>query len=182
MITSPKIAFTATLHRPAAPEDVSWTFLNLPREASDRLPTRSMCSVEGTFNGTEFVATLEPDGQGGHWLRVSEKLREAVGAKAGETVTLEISPATVEPEPEVPEDLQQALAADPKALAVWNDTTAIARRDWIYWISTGKKAETRVKRIDVTVSKLASGKRRACCFDRSGMYSKSLTCPLPADD
>lgn len=179
---SPKIEFTATLHRPQTAEAVSWSFLNLPQEASDQLPTRSMFSVEGTFNGTPFVATLEPDGQGGHWLKVNETLREAAGAKAGDVVTLEIAPATVEPEPEVPEDLRQALAADPKALAVWNDTTALARRDWIYWISTGKKAETRVKRIEVTISKLAAGKRRACCFDRSGMYSNSLSCPVAAVD
>jgi hypothetical protein len=36
---------------------------------------------------------------------------------------------------------------------------------------SGKKAETRAKRIRVTCDKLASGNRRACCFNRSGMYS-----------
>ena len=178
----PKIEFTATLFRPATAEAASWSFLRLPQAASDRLPTRSMCSVEGSFNGTPCVATLEPDGQGGHWLKVSEKLREESGATIGEAVDLEIAPASVEPEPEVPEDIQKALDADPKALAVWNDTTALARRDWIYWITTGKKAETRVKRIEVTLSKLASGKRRPCCFDRSGMYSNSLSCPIPAEE
>lgn len=182
MTTSPLIGFTATLFRPQAVENGSWSFLRLPQEASDRLPTRSMCSVEGTFNGFPFVATLEPDGQGGHWLKVDGKLREAAGATVGEEVTLEIAPAKVEPEPEVPEDVRKALSEDPKALAVWNDTTAVARRDWIYWITSGKKAETRVKRIEVACSKLAAGKRRACCFDRSGMYSKSLSCPLPSDD
>ena len=28
---------------------------------------------------------------------------------------------------------------------------------------------------------LASGKRRACCFDRSGIYSKSLDAPKSAE-
>jgi hypothetical protein len=28
---------------------------------------------------------------------------------------------------------------------------------------------------------LAKGKRRPCCFDRSGIYDKSLSCPI-ADD
>jgi hypothetical protein len=55
-------------------------------------------------------------------------------------------------------------------------------RDWIHWITSGKRAETRVKRIQTACDMLAKGKRRACCFDRSGMYSKSLGCPEAADD
>ncbi len=43
---------------------------------------------------------------------------------------------------------------------------------------SGKRAEARAKRLEVARSKLAAGKRRACCFDRSGMYSKSMSCPV----
>lgn len=174
-----KIHFTSTLFHPAvADSSDNWTFLRLPQEASDKLPTRSMSSVEGTFNGFPFYATLEPDGQGGHWLKVDEDLRKGAKAKVGDVVTLEIAPMTVEPEPKVPEDILSVLKADPEAWKVWLDTTAIARRDWISWITSGKKAETRGKRIEVARSKLASGKKRACCFDRSGMYSNSLSCPV----
>lgn len=173
------IHFTATLFRPVAAEKSEpWTFLNLPQDASDKLPTRSMSSVEGTFNGFPFVATLEPDGKGGHWLRVDEDLRQGAKAKVGDEVTLDIAPATVEPEPKVPADIESMLQADPQALKTWMATTAVSRRDWIAWITSGKKAETRVSRIEVARSKLASGKKRACCFDRSGMYSNSLSCPI----
>ena len=58
------------------------------------------------------------------------------------------------------------------AKATWDDITPVARRDWIAWITSGKKAETRVKRIDVACDKLACGNRRACCFDSSGRFSK----------
>ena len=58
-----KIRFSATLLRPkATAKPVAWTFLTLPKEASAKLPSRSMTSVEGTFNGLAFQATLEPDG------------------------------------------------------------------------------------------------------------------------
>ncbi|AIE85844.1 YdeI/OmpD-associated family protein [Fimbriimonas ginsengisoli] len=178
--TISKIRFTATLFRPAGvPKDDAWTFLNLPKEASDQLPSRSMTSVEGTINGFAFQATLEPDGKGGHWLKVDQKLRGAAGAEAGDLVTLEIAPMAVEPEPEVPADLWEALlAAPPKALATWSDITPLARRDWIHWITSGKRAETRAKRIGVALSKLTAGNRRPCCFDRSGMYSNSMSCPV----
>lgn len=181
--TVPKLRFTAKLYRPkATPKAVTWTFLTIPKHVSAKLPSRGMTSVEGTFNGFPLRATLEPDGQGGHWLKVDRKMRETAGAEAGDLITLEIAPVTVEPDPEVPDDLSKALAIAPsKALETWSDITPLARRDWIHWIISGKRAETRTKRIDVAISKLSAGDRRPCCFDRSGMYSKSLSCPI-ADD
>ena len=87
-ITS-NIRFTAKLFRPAAPaKGGSWTFLTLPKDASAKLHSRGMTTVEGTINGFPFRATLEPDGQKSHWLKVNRKVREAVGADAGDVVTL----------------------------------------------------------------------------------------------
>lgn len=188
--TAFKIRFTATLLSPRLPvatgrstaKPATWTFLTLPKEASSKLPSRGQTTVEGTFNGRPLRATLEPDGQGGHWLKVDRKMREAAGASAGDVVTLEIAPVAEEPEPSVPPDLRKALAAAPtQARVVWSDITPAARRDFIHWITSGKKAETRVKRIATACDMLAKGKRRPCCFDRSGMYAKSLNCPV-ADD
>lgn len=188
--TAPTIRFHATLLRPrdsghasAAAKPADWTFLTLPKDASAKLPSRGQTTVAGTFNGAAFQATLEPDGQGGHWLKVDRKLREAAGAAAGDVVTLEIAPVAEEPEPTVPPDLKKALAAAaPKARATWSDITPAARRDFIHWITSGKKAETRVKRIATACDMLAKGKRRPCCFDRSGMFDKSLSCPVAEDE
>ncbi len=140
-----------------------------------------MTAIEGTLNGFPFEAVLEPDGQKSHWLKVDRKLSEAAGAEAGDEVTLEIAPAAEEPEPSIPADVRAGLAtAEPKACAVWEDITPIARRDWIHWITSAKQAETRTRRIKTACSMLASGKRRPCCFDRSGFYSKSLSAPKAA--
>ena len=181
--TLSKIRFKAKLFRPAESEKAdSWTFLILPKNASAKLPSRGMTAIEGTINGVPFQATLEPDGQKSHWLKVDRKLREAAGAEAGDVVSLEIAPVAEEPEPRVPADLRKALAAaHPKARAVWSDITPVARRDWIQWIESAKREETRLKRIVSACDMLAKGKRRPCCFDRSGMYAKSLSCPI-ADD
>ena len=179
--TTSKIRFTAKLFRPAGTAKTnSWTFLILPKDSSARLPSRGMVAVEGTINGFPFQATVEPDGQKSHWLKVSRKMREAAGAEPGDVVTLEIAPAAKEPEPRVPTALRKALAAAPKARALWSDITTNARRDWIHWISSAKQAETRARRVDNACAMLASGKRRVCCFDRSGFYDKSLSAPKAA--
>lgn len=178
--TTSQIRFTATLFRPAAAKAGAWTFLALPKDASAQLPSRGRTTVEGTLNGFPFRATLEPDGQKSHWLKVNRKLREAAGAEAGDLVTLEIAPLGEEPEPRVPADLRKALAAAPQARALWSDITPIARKDWIHWIVSARRPETRARRVAKACAMLAGGKRRVCCFDRSGFYSQSLRSPLAA--
>ena len=175
---APNIHFKAKLTRPSTSAKAgSWVFLTLPKTASARLPSRGMVTVDGTINGAPFRALLQPDGQKRHWLKVDRKMRKAAGADAGDIVTLEISPMAEEPEPRLPKDLRQALAAAPKARALWLDLTLIARRDWIQWITSAKRPETRARRVANACAMLAAGKRRVCCFDRSGFYSKSLGSP-----
>jgi hypothetical protein len=177
------IRFKAKLLQPAESEKAdSWTFLILPKDASARLPSRGMTAIEGTINGCAFQAVLEPDGRKSHWLKVDRKMRKAAGANAGDIVALEIAPAAKEPEPEVPADLRKALAAAaPKVRALWSDITPAARRDWIHWMTSAKQAETRTRRIKNACSMLTAGKRRPCCFDRSGFYAKSLSAPKAAN-
>ena len=175
------IRFKAKLSRPATPASAKWTFLVLPRAASAKLPTRAMTTVEGTLGGAAFKATLEPDGNGSHWLKVPKALREAAGASAGDTVELAIAPAERQMESSVPADLRKALAANPAARATWEDTTTVARRDWIAWMTSGKKADTRDKRVRAAMDMLGNGKKRVCCFDRSGITGGNFSAPEPAE-
>jgi len=179
--TGSTIRFKTRLMRPAVTaKGSSWMFLVLPRNASARLPTRASTTVEGTLNGQSFKAVLEPDGRKSHWLKVPAKLHEAAGANADDVVTLEIAPSGRELEMKVPADLRKALAATPKARALWSGITPIARRDWISWIISAKRPETRVRRIENACKMLATGKRRVCCFDRSGFYGGNFCAPEAA--
>ena len=174
--------FEQTLRRPTLLEgDAPWAFVVLPKAVSDTLPRRGRTTVEGALNGHPFRQTLEPDGRLSHWLRISKEMLELAGVDAGDTVVFELRAAAQEPEPEVPSDLQRALAGSPAARAVWDDTTTIARLDWIHWIVSAKQAKTRAQRIESACDMLASGKRRVCCFDPSGYYSKAFRAPEAAD-
>lgn len=63
-----------------------------------------------------------------------------------------------------PADLQKALSSSSSAQAVWKDITPLAKNEWICWITSGKKAETRGIRIEKAISKLKGGMRRPCCW------------------
>jgi uncharacterized protein YdeI (YjbR/CyaY-like superfamily) len=65
---------------------------------------------------------------------------------------------------ELPADLKEALENDREALSTWLDITPLARNEWICWIESTKKNETRRKRVDWGRSNLNEGKRRPCCW------------------
>ncbi len=65
---------------------------------------------------------------------------------------------------DLPRDLGEALRGDPQALATWHDITPLARNEWICWVSSAKKEETRRKRIDWGRQNLRDGERRPCCW------------------
>jgi hypothetical protein len=145
----------------------SWTILRLPDEASKKLPSRGQAMVEGTINGYRFQTPLEPDGKWSHWFRVDDSLGKAAKIKAGDTVTLAIEPVKVWPEPDLPADFKKAVETDKKALEVWSKATPMAHWEWIRWIRSTNKQETHDRRIEVGLSKLRSGERRPCCWNRN---------------
>lgn len=64
----------------------------------------------------------------------------------------------------LPEDLRKMLSASPKALLAWEDITPLARNEWICWVISVKKVETRKEHIERARAQLIAGKRRPCCW------------------
>jgi len=64
----------------------------------------------------------------------------------------------------MPEDFRKAIVSTPKVLALWEDITPLARNEWICWVTSGIKAETRDIRIAKALSKMRGGMRRPCCW------------------
>jgi uncharacterized protein YdeI (YjbR/CyaY-like superfamily) len=64
----------------------------------------------------------------------------------------------------VPPDLRKPLTCDPKALAAWENITPLARNEWICWIDSASKPDTRARRIERARTDLINGKRRPCCW------------------
>ncbi len=64
----------------------------------------------------------------------------------------------------MPADLRKIINSSPAAKATWGHVTPLAKNEWICWVTSGKKSETRGIRIEKAISKLKSGMRRPCCW------------------
>jgi uncharacterized protein YdeI (YjbR/CyaY-like superfamily) len=74
---------------------------------------------------------------------------------------MKISNGTVH---KLPADFKKVITSRREVLSLWEDITPLARNEWICWVTSGKKTETRNIRIKKALSKLSGGMRRPCCW------------------
>ena len=152
------------------------TIARLPDKASKQLPSRGQVAVQATVNGHAFQTVVEPDGEFGHWMRIDAKQQRAAAIRAGDTAAVELVPLNDWPEPKVPQDLRTALATAPDNIQeLWKDITPMARWEWVRWVNATQNPGTRQRRVEVSISKMQSGKRRPCCFNLAACTDPDLS-------
>ncbi|MGF6272338.1 hypothetical protein ABIB38_000680 [Massilia sp. UYP11] len=104
---------------------------------------------------------------------VPATLTTVAGVTIGDTVIVDVAPAPTKQEPPVPPELGKALDASLPAGETRGAAINATRFDWVHLIEYAKQADTRLKRVADTGNMLASSKKRVCCSDPSGYYSKS---------
>lgn len=89
------------------------------------------------------------------------KVKLAQIGKFDENIEMKISHGVVH---KIPTDLLKVLLSSPKLQTIWEDITPLARNEWICWVTSPKKLETRQLHIERTQTELIEGKRRPCCW------------------
>ena len=68
----------------------------------------------------------------------------------------------------MPKDLQKALDFTHGAHEAWKNITPLAKNEFICWIESAKKPETRSHRIKRTSTEIVEGRKRPCCWAGCG--------------
>ncbi len=64
----------------------------------------------------------------------------------------------------IPSDLQKIISSSKELRLMWESITPLARNEFICWITSAKKSETRELRVKRACAELLGGKRRPCCW------------------
>ena len=65
---------------------------------------------------------------------------------------------------ETPDELRRLLDGDPSLASKWADLTDLAQNEYICWMTSAKKAETRAQRLNRLQEEVLAGRRRPCCW------------------
>jgi uncharacterized protein YdeI (YjbR/CyaY-like superfamily) len=125
--------------------------------------TGSEGEAMGQFGRIASIADLPPEAE------ILAKL-QAARARVDEAGTAQKRPSAAEqPVPRtivMPVDFSVALAADPAAAQCWDGLAPSHRYEYLEWITTAKREETRAKRLGQALEWLAEGKRRNWKYER----------------
>ena len=131
----------------------------VPDDVVERLGGGGHPKVVVTVKGFTYRTSIARMGDR-YLLGVSGERRAEAGIAPGEVHQVEVQLDLAPREVEVPEDLAQALAAEPAAKAFW-DGLSYSKQSWhVLQVTGAKKAETRQARIEKSVAMLADGRAR----------------------
>jgi hypothetical protein len=129
-------------------------FVRIPFDPNEVWGKKARHYVRGTLAGTPFETSLGARG-GVVFFPIGKELRATAGVDVGSTVKVVIVPTeatSVGP----PEDLDAALRRSKAARAFFDGLTPFARNQWIGWITSAKREETRKGRVAKAVKQLAA--------------------------
>jgi Bacteriocin-protection, YdeI or OmpD-Associated/Domain of unknown function (DUF1905) len=136
------------------------TGIEVPAEVVEGLGAGKRVPVTVTINGYTYRTTIAPYGDV-YFIPLSAENRNGAAVRAGETVDVDIERDTAPREVTVPDDLASALAADPSAGAAFEKLAFTHRKEYVVWVESAKKPETRQSRVAKTVEMLREGRTRS---------------------
>lgn len=149
--------FEARLVRPEAAG--AWTYVVVPFDVETAFATKSRVPVRGDINGCDFRSSLLPQSGGKYLLVVNRVIRDLIGAQAGDPVNVTLTRDDEPRDVEVPDDLAEALEASGEAAERFARMSYSHRKEYVDWIESAKKAETRQTRIAKAIALIAGGAR-----------------------
>lgn len=138
--------------------ELIYTVLFLPDQLTNDLPLAQnpRLRVEGEMHGIPFEGALQP-ARGKWYLLISRSFMKEQGLALGDAV--EVSFNVGDPNHvKVPVELEEALNANSRALAVWEGLTAGKRRGYASHVSSAKQAATRKRRASKMIQYIVDGK------------------------
>ncbi len=145
--------FTATIEKSG-----TRTFIAMPFNPNEVWGIKQRHHIRGTINGHSVRGSLGSDGQR-YFLPIGAAWRRDSGLDAGDEVAVELFPEGPQSD-NVAEDVATALDADPPARAFFDSLPTFYRNNYMRWIESAKRAETRSARIREMMALLSAGKRQ----------------------
>lgn len=137
----------------------AWAAITIPFDVEKEFGTKGRVSVKAVIGKDSFHTSIFPSGDGSHHMMFNKAMKAAAKAEPGDTIQMSIE-RDAGTEPEIPAPLKAALKADKTAAAKFKALTPAGRREYIAWIMSAKREETRVDRSAKALKMVLQGKKR----------------------
>jgi hypothetical protein len=154
MIMTKKINFKAVIEEAYN----GGAYVTVPFDVEEAFGKKRV-KVKATIAGFPYRGSMVRMGTEDHILVVIKDIRVKAGVTFGDEIEVEVEEDTEPRVVVIPEDVGQALAEHPEAGAFFDKLSYSGRKEYMFWIESAKRAETRRNRIAKMIDLLEQGKK-----------------------
>jgi hypothetical protein len=136
----------------------SRVFIQIPFDPNAVWGARERHHIRGTVNGQPIRGALGSDEEG-YFLLLGAAWRRAAHLELEAPVRVVLFPEGPQQE-SLTQDIGAALAAEPEALAFFEALATFYRKNYVRWIESAKRPETRAARIAEMLALLKARKKQ----------------------
>jgi hypothetical protein len=152
-----KVKFTARIEQH---EGMDAGYIIFPYDVKELYGVRGQVKVKAIFDqAVSYRGSLAKMGMPCHVLGITRDIRYQLGKTFGDTIEVVVEQDTDAREVIVPEDVMALLLANPKAKKFYDSLSYTDKKEYIRWIETAQRDETRVRRVGLFIEKLKNRKR-----------------------
>lgn len=138
-------------------EGINGSYIEIPFDVNEVYGAKRV-KVVASFDGVIYRGSIvRMDNR--YILGIPIAIRNEIGKSFGSEIEVCLKEDLEERKIDIPEDFQDMLDKEPKAQERYNSLSFTAKKDFIRWITDAKKQETRLNRMEKTISLLLEGKK-----------------------
>ncbi len=138
-------------------ENLNAAYVEPPFDVKEVFGTKRV-KVKATFDGVEYRGSVVNMG-GCYMLGLTQEIRNKIGKGFGDEVFVTLDKDVEERSVEIPEDFAAAMNCDETAVSTFKSLSYTAQKEYITWITSAKRQETRAERIIKATALLSQGKK-----------------------
>ena len=129
-------------------------YIEFPYDVETEFGKKGQVKVKALFDGFLYRGSLAKMGHSCHLLGLTKEVRKAIGKDPGDSVHVIIEEDLEERIVEVPADFLERMTIDEEAKLYFEKLSFTHKKEYVRWIESAKKQETRLSRIEKAVEML----------------------------
>jgi acetyl-CoA carboxylase beta subunit len=140
--------------------NIDAAFVEFPFEVEKLFGSKGQIKIKAIFdNKVEYRGSLAKMGHHCHCLGLTKEIRKTLQKTFGDTVHVVLEQNTEPRIVTLPDDVNALMEEHPVALAYFETLSFTDKKEYIRWIESAKKTETRENRKQVFIEKLLRKKK-----------------------
>ncbi|NTV83581.1 MAG: DUF1905 domain-containing protein [Bacteroidales bacterium] len=157
MKNAEKVKFTAKIEKH---EGMDTGYIVFPYDVKELYGVKGQVKVKAVFDGSVvYRGSLAKMGMPCHVLGITKEIRYLLGKTFSEEISVEIEKDDDTREVVIPGDVSSLLDKNLKAKKFFENLSYTDKKEYIRWIETAQKEETRNRRIGIFIQQLNNKKK-----------------------